>query len=302
MLLELKRLFDVIDPSGRFEDYRLLILPDQIPVSGELAARLGNYVEQGGRILFTGQSGFDENGQLMLKAGIERVGPSIAFDPSYMRASKGLDGQVPDTPFVMYGVAETVASRGAEVLAEVVRPYFNRTFGHFSSHQHTPDDPLAEALGVAVTLHGNVAYVAYPIFTMYQAMGQPLYKYVVRGLIDRLLPESMLTTDLPSAGRATLTRQGNHRRHILHLLYGPPQVRGKRVPSGDGTTRLMEMIEDIPAVGPVTARVRLAHPPARVHEALTGTDIAWTHDGDGVVQVTLPRLHIHSALVFEGTA
>ena len=32
MLLELKRLFDVIDPSSRFEDYRLLILPDEILV------------------------------------------------------------------------------------------------------------------------------------------------------------------------------------------------------------------------------------------------------------------------------
>ena len=146
--------------------------------------------------------------------------------------ARGLDGEIPETPFVMYGVAETVVSRGAEVLAEIVPPYFNRTYRHFSSHQHTPDDPAAAALGAAVTVHGNVAYVAYPIFAMYQAMGQPLYKHVVRGLLDRLLPDPILVTDLPSAGRATLTRQGERNRHVLHLLYGPPQVRGKRVPSG----------------------------------------------------------------------
>ena len=35
MLLELKHLFDVVDSTARFEDYRLLILPDEIPVEGE---------------------------------------------------------------------------------------------------------------------------------------------------------------------------------------------------------------------------------------------------------------------------
>ena len=123
---------------------------------------------------------------------------------------------------------------------------------------------------------------------MYQAMGQPLYKYVIRGLLDRLLPDPMLATDLPSAGRATLTRQSDRNRHVLHLLYGPPQVRGKRVPSGDGGTRLMEMIEDIPAIGPVTARVRLPRPPARVYEALSGNEIAWKSGADGCIEVTLP--------------
>ena len=74
--------------------------------------------------------------------------------------------------------------------------------------------------GRRVTLHGDVGYIAYPIFDMYHAMGQPLYKYVVRGLLDRLLPDPALVTDLPSAGRATLTRQDEQKRHVLHLLYG----------------------------------------------------------------------------------
>ena len=38
-------------------------------------------------------------------------------------------------------------------------------------------------------------------------MGQPLYKYLVRGLLDRLLPDPAIVTDLPSSARATLTRQ-----------------------------------------------------------------------------------------------
>jgi hypothetical protein len=68
-----------------------------------------------------------------------------------------------------------------------------------------------------------------------------------------------------------------------------------------GAYRVMEMIEDIPAIGPVSARVRFARAPARVYDAMTGSDVAWSRSDDGLVEVTLPRLHIHAALVFEGT-
>jgi hypothetical protein len=78
-------------------------------------------------------------------------------------------------------------------------------------------------------------------------------------------------------------------------------VRGKRVPLDNGLFRVMEMIEDIPAIGPVSARVRLPHPPERVYDAMTGADVPWSRCDDGAVDVTVPRLHIHAALVFEGT-
>lgn len=63
----------------------------------------------------------------------------------------------------------------------------------------------------------------------------------------------------------------------------------------------MEMIEDIPAIGPVTATVRLPTAPSRVYEAASGEEVAWSNDADGTVTVSIPRLHIHTALVFEGT-
>jgi hypothetical protein len=200
----------------------------------------------------------------------------------------------------MYGTGETIASTGAEVLAEIVPPYFNRSYAHFSSHQHTPDDPNAAPLGAAVTATDSVGYIAFPIFTIYHAMGQPLYKYMVRGLISRLLPDPALVTDLPSSGRATLTRQQQPGRHILHLLYGAPQIRGKAVPNGEGGFRVMEMIEDLPTLGPVKASVRLPSEPSRVYDAITGADIPYTYAG-GRASVTVPSLRIHSAVVFEGT-
>lgn len=301
VLQELKQPFDVIDPSARFEDYRLLILPDEVPVDAGLATRLNGYVKSGGKLLLSGSSAMREDGSFAVSAGVKRAGPPVTFDPSYLRASPALDPSITKTPFVMYGIGQTIAATGAEVLAEIGPSYFNRTYKHFSSHQHAPDDPKAAALGAAVTVTDAVGYIAYPIFRMYHAMGQPLYKYLVRGLLARLLPDPVIVSDMPSSARATLTRQSNERRHILHLLYGAPQVRGKQVPTGDGGYRVMEMIEDIPTLGSITASVRLPRSPTRVYDALSGEDIAFRVDGQRV-EVTVPSLRIHAALVFEGTA
>ncbi|MBB3456187.1 hypothetical protein FHT86_004495 [Rhizobium sp. BK313] len=301
MLQELKRPFDVIDVSARFENYRLLILPDEIPVNGALATRLKAYLAGGGKLIASWHSGLGENGAFAIDMGITRAGGAVAFRPSYVKAGKALDPDMPESAFVFYDDAETVNAGEATVLAEIYPSYFNRSYKQYSSHQHAPDDPAAASLGAAVTEHNGAAYIAYPIFRLYRAMGQPLYKYVVRGLLDRLIPDPAMVTDLPSSGRATLTRQIGQHRHILHLLYGPPQIRGKDVRGDDGSTRVMEMIEDIPSIGPVTAKVRLPSTPSRVYDALTGTDVAWNTEDDGTVSVTVPRLRIHTAVVFEGT-
>jgi hypothetical protein len=71
------------------------------------------------------------------------------------------------------------------------------------------------------------------------------------------------------------------------------------VPADSGT-RVMEMIEDIPTLGPVTASVALPRTPTRVYDALTGEDVPFTNGGDRV-EIRLPSLRIHSAIVFEGS-
>ena len=302
MLLELKHLFDVIDTSARFEDYRLIVLPDEIPVDSELAQRLAAYVADGGKLILSGGSGLGANGAFAVDAGVRHLPTPIAFRPVYFKAKPELDRSMTATPFVVYEQAEAVAADGATVLADLLPSYFNRTYQHFCSHKHTPDNPDAAPLGAAVTVQGGIAYVAFPVFRLYHAMGQPLYKYIVRGLIDRLMPGQAIATSLPSSVRASLTHQAAEHRHILHLLYGAPQVRGKDVQDGEGAGRVMEMIEDIPTLGPSTTSVRLSGSPTRVFDALNGEEIAWRVTDDGRIEVTLPSLHIHAAVVFEGTA
>lgn len=298
MLQELHLPFDVIDPGTDFSAYRLLILPDEIPVEGDLADRLNDYIAGGGKLILTGTSGQGSDGRFTLPVGVRVAGAPTSLNPTYIEADPALGPGLTQTPFVVYGVGQTIAADGATVLAQMVPSYFNRTFRHYSSHHHAPDNPDVPPIAPAVTATGSVGYVAYPIFSIYHAMGQPLYRRVIGNLIARLMDNWPVETSLPTSGRVTLARQPAENRHVLHLLYGAPQVRGKHVPHGESAHRVMEMIEDIPALGQVTASVRLDTAPTRVVDALTGDAIPFTY-AQGRATITLPSLRIHAAIAFE---
>ncbi len=52
--------FDVLDSASDFSKYRLLILPDQIPVADELGRKLERYAAGGGGVIASFASGMDE--------------------------------------------------------------------------------------------------------------------------------------------------------------------------------------------------------------------------------------------------
>lgn len=298
MLLEMQIPFDILDGSADFEAYPLLILPDEITVDAALSARLAAYLGKGGKIIASNRSGLSPDGGFALPLGVEDLGGDTPFDPTYLRA-EGLDPRLPESAVVVYAPARQVALTDGQALGQVIRPYDNRSWRAFSSHQHFPDDPSAEPLGPGIVCTEATGYIAWPIFSTYKRIGQPLYKYAVAGLIDRLLPRRRLVTDLPSGGRATVTRQPG--RTILHMLYGGPQVRGVAVNDLQNGQRHIEMIEDIPRLGPLTASVALEAKPARVVSVPDGAALDWDWV-DGHATVWLDGLHIHRAVAFENAS
>ena len=299
MMQEMKLPFDVIDPSADFGKYRLLILPDEVRLDAALATRLAAYVRAGGRAILSDQSGLDAGGGAIATLDLGFTADGTMHDRKPFYASTALP-KLPEGSFVVYGKARAIKAAGAEVVAHALPSYFNRTWAHFCSHQHAPDIPGASPMGPLVTVNGGIAYIATPIFATYHASGQPLYRNLVAALIARFLPDPILQTDMATTGRASVSVQGN--RHILHLWHGAPTVRGRGAWGEDGKDRVMEMIEDVQSIGPVTTRVRLPKAPSRVFDALTGADIACKPVADGYYEVQLDYLRIHRAVVFEGSA
>ncbi len=151
---------------------------------------------------------------------------------------------MPETAFVCYDTADVIRPTGAEVSGQDLPELFQSNSRISARTCMRPTTRLQRRWGCGRHGSRRCCIHAYPIFRLYRAMGQPLYNYVVRGLLTRLITDPVLQTDLPSSGRRDFTTQPDTGRHVLHLLYGPPQVRGKEIPTEDGGHRIMEMIED----------------------------------------------------------
>lgn len=278
-------LYDVLDSSSDFSKYKLLILPDAIPVNGVLQAQLEKYLAGGGKIFATWESALDSERQAFtLDFGVKYQGES-AYSPEYIVPNFELANWA-DAAFVMYSPAKDITNTTGKVLAELQHPFFNRDLLHFCSHQHAPN--TMEAAGPAMVSTANTVYCAFPVFDLYAKKGQNVLRDIVLHGLRTLLPESTLTTSLPAQGVHTVMYQVAEKRTIVHLLYASPVKRGEGI----------EVIEDILPVYNVEVKLHTTAKPKRVYLAPQGIDLAYTL-ADGILKTTVPELNYHQMVVIE---
>lgn len=286
LLTQLKHQFDVVGPASDFSRYDLLILPDAIPLDATLTRRLRAYVKKGGSLLATGTSGLSADGRklLLTELGIAPHGPS-PFSVTYLRFGNAIHAGVPDSDHVMYerGI-RVVAKKGAQTLARVVEPYFERAWNHFCSHYQTPSDKVSRY--AAAVRNGRCAYIPFPIFNAYAQHGNAPYRLLVGNLLNLMLPEPLLTVGAPTSTEATVMRQG--RRWIVHLL----QYCAERRATG------MDLIEDIVPLYNIPLSLRCAKPPKQVYLAPERETVPFTH-AKGRVDLIVPEIRGHAMVVFE---
>ncbi len=283
MLQELRLQFDVIDPASDISAYALIVLPDAVPVDEALAAKLEAYVGGGGKLLASGRSGLTPDGSrfALPSLGVKYVGDA-PFSPDFLVPTDHVGRDLPRVGHVMYerGV-EVEPAGGAEVLAWVEVPYFNRTWRHFCSHAHAPSSGEVGYPGVVAT--GAAVYFAHPVFGQYHANAPRWVKRLVADAVDRLLPAGRLVgADGPSSLIATLQRQPAEGRHVLHLLHYVPERRGA-----------FDIIEDVIPLHDVRVSVRLPGRPASVRQVPEGRALEFDYEG-GRLHVAVPVVEGHA--------
>lgn len=283
ILLEGKYLFDVADFETELDKYKVVILPDVIRADEKFAMKLKQFCQNGGKILATGKSAlYEDKNEFCLDLGAEWVKES-PYRPDYFRPSVKIDG-MGDTGYVMYGSGERVRCIGTELGARE-NPYFNRSYKHFCSHQHTPNS--GEYGGAGMTEGQDGIYIAWDIFNDYAVSGEIHLKQITVFALDRLLGErKTLITNLPAQGVATLMEQNS--RQICHLLYVSPVKRGNGV----------EIIEDILPVYDVSVSIRTDKNISRVYLAPQMEEIPFTYE-NGRVTAQIKKLECHQMAVFE---
>lgn len=286
-------LFDVIDGDAEFDRYRALVLPDRVRLAPALAERLRGYVERGGRLLLTGESGLASDGSgFALPVGAEFLGPA-AFDPVFIAPVDSLRPDWIADPFIVMAPTTRVRAFDGRSLGAVHHPWFNRTPRHFNGHitAAARPEPSGDDCGVQ-SVSGNIVYLAQPVFSLYRQLGSVAIKRYALGALGLLVDRPTLSvTGLPSAGTATLRRLPDGR-HVAHLLYGAPALKGQTVLGP------IEVIEDLPAIGPITLRLRLPVPTGRVTLEPGGIAIPFD-EADGVVTLVVEQFAAHQMVVFE---
>ena len=277
--------FDFIDSQSPLGKYKLLILPDSIPVSPALATKLETFVADGGKLIATHRSGLNEAGDAFaLKClGVDFVGDA-EFSPDFIVPAGEVGKGLPKTEHVMYKKGLKVAARkSAKVLAETKLPYFNRTWEHFCSHRHTPS---AHKRGdSAIVRKGNCIYFMHPIFTEYADDVPRWCKQLMLNAIDMLLPDPLVRHDGPSTVVATLNRQKAQKRSVLHLLHYIPERRGQH----------FDVIEDIIPLQDLAVSVKAPGKVKSVRCVPEDVAIDFTINV-GRVEFTLPMLEGHQVI------
>jgi hypothetical protein len=218
--------FDILDSESDFTTYKLLVLPDVIPVDNALQHKVQNYISKGGFILASYKSGLTPDGKTFALAemGVTLVGEA-PYSPDFLVTKGALAQNLPETELVMYMKGmEVKASSTAEVLMQTNVPYFNREWNHFSSHKHTPSSGKTAYPGIIK--NGRSIYFMHPVFSQYNKNAPRWCKQLVLNAVHMLLPGPIVRHNGPSTMIVTLNEQSSKNRQVLHLLNYVPERRG----------------------------------------------------------------------------
>jgi hypothetical protein len=287
-LAEAHHQFDLVDAEMDWSRYRVLVLPDKIRLDDSLAGRLRAYLADGGHVLASHHSGLaaDRDEFLLPELGVRYLGPA-RHSPDYLLARGEAAAGLPTAELAMFerGLEVETAS-GAETLAEVWHPYFDRTWEHFCSHRHTPAEKPSGFPAVVAT--SNAAYFAHPIFSSLTRHGVSHYKRLFLNVLRRFLPDPLVRTNAPSTARVSVQRQADPDRTIVHVLHYIPEQRYRDV----------QTLEDVIPLFDVDLALRLTRPPTRVYLAPSGEELAYRWEA-GRAAVTVPEVRGHQMVVLE---
>jgi hypothetical protein len=302
MLEESAHQFDILDSASDLSRYKVIILPDKIPVDADLAQKLQAYLDCGGALIVSFASGMNPDASefacQVLGVRLKSEGPRD-LNGELVRGKRFptndyveyiLPGQLgkglAQTEYVLYMRGMDVeANPEAETLANKVLAYFDRTFRHFCSHRQTPSS--GQVGGPAVIKKGRAIYFANPIFSEYNAVAPHWEKQLFLNALDLLLPDPLVRHDGPTTLQVTVNEQPDENRWIVHLLHYIPERRSQEI----------DIIEDVIPLYNVKISIKL--PNVRAVMVVPQQKPLLCQQKDGRVEFVLPQLIGHQMIALE---
>ncbi|WP_020574907.1 alpha-L-fucosidase [Actinopolymorpha alba] len=281
-LQQCRQQFDVVSPQMDLTAYRVVIVPESTVVDEELRGRLATYVDGGGGLVLVGSSAVGADGEPLLPEQAITVEGDSPYTHTCVRLGDKLRGCTPDFDTVVYERGLRIKPAGADVLAHVVEPYFERTWEHFSGHSYTPPDRVSDY--AAITQNGSVVTIALPWFEAFGRHANVPYREIFGAVLARLLPDPLLRAGGPTH-LETSVQEGRDGTTVVHLL--------SYLPSRQGT---LDLVTDPFPLVDVPVAVRRDAAPTSVTLQPDGTPLDHAYR-DGYVHTRVTVLDGHALLV-----
>ena len=241
-----------------------------------------DYLASGGKLLVMADALLSD-GDFQLEMGLSYVGPP-EYDCDYL-LPVGNDAPL-CAPMLCYFPGHRVNAPQAEVLAELITPYFSRTYGHFCGHKNTPHNKNAVRLP-AIVKNGNVVYLAHDLAKNYYTKGSVYHKRWFMQALRSVFEPNLSVTGLGAQGRCTMICQPEQRRFCINMVYAAPVRRGEA-----------EIIEDVLPIYRIAVRLKTDRRITDVYLPLSGETLSFSQDGDEI-SFTVPELNCHTTIVLK---
>lgn len=301
ILQEAGHQFDIIDSQSDLRGYKLLILPDNIPMDETFATKLEDFLAQGGSLIASYASGMNSE---KTKFVLDALGVSLSGEGEqdlqgelvrgkyyphhnyvdYLLPGEGINTGLEETEYVMYMRGMHIAAKDqTQVLTNMVAPYFDRTYRHYMSHRQTPSSRKVD--GPGIVQHGRCIYFVHPIFSQYQANAPRWCKQFILNAIQRLLPEPLIRTNAPSTALVSVNAQEQHHRWIVHLLHYIPERRND----------LIDIIEDVIPLYKIEVSVKTGQAVKKVTCVPAGEELDFRLDNGRDIFI-VPKIEGHQMI------
>ena len=300
-LLESHIPFDRIDWDDDFAGYRYLILADDFRCSDEVAAKVKDFIAKGGKVILSGTSLLKKDADVPAFDLPVEVGKINMEIPNFLKVAPEFAPEGITTPFVMYRPSLDIKVTGGVSMGKVFNPYFTRSYEHFCSHQHTPNQ-LTDTGFDAGVITDSILYFSHPVFTIYDVYGTVILKQFINKAFRAFMGEDYpVITDLPSQGRVFLSEQKAEKRFICHALFATPSLRGMKTDPympNMRTTIPIEVIDDIVPVYNISFEIKVPKPVTKATLAPQGTEIPFEYS-NGKVKFKLDKIDCHQMVVLD---
>jgi hypothetical protein len=170
-------------------------------------------------------------------------------------------------------------------VAQLGVPKFQRSPKQYTSHRQSPFDHETEF--AAVARRGRTAVFGFPLGSSYFNEGYWVYRSAFGHVLRQVLPEQLVVTDAPVSTEVQVTYQKG--RYLVHIVNWS---------ANRGTPKHPTFFEEPSPLTEVRVGLRLPLRSRGARAVVAGRELP-VRSSQGVVEVTVPRVHIHEIVSFE---